>query len=673
MNKESLNGYFDKTALSEDKKTEIKNALRQKFPQYTEIKTQTDKSDEIIKNTEPLKSSAKVKSRRLANGIAIAAAAAIMITAGGAYLYKAGQEDIPTAPTAQDVDIDYYDKKASELYAASQTTIVDLSLQGFIVTSGTADTETYSEALSMNIDSEMYRLSRSSMNDYPLVGFMLRLMEIIDENNYDIDLEHLDFEIVIGDNNNLRYVSINVGEDNVTYPSSEAIEVIYEMQSKADYLARCLYVSGREHETSDLVDDYMKYDEDGDDGLVEISYSKGSYNSPVSEDNPNTIADYVDMLNSGDTEKLNKVYQDFSVKDGTDPQLIMLQVLSSLKSFVSVEDFELLINSDVVLHYGESDKDFYAEVTLDDGTYSMWNAEKTYQEDVKQLYEAASECYKLLDDQGIHIQFDNVNTESIMKAMDIMQENALSSYGKVYEYCLDQTDGFIIYDEGFAAYLNQYLSDNGYTSNMIANGYTLNLEDFEQFTIVFDTIEEMNADFATGVKAVYVNNKGIEAYYPENINRENIKEFVGSENSENDIDDFSDAEKLYNSALLFYIDLKEKGYTVDASEITDKDLINALLSSANLGKLSETDKNVSAEQFAYLVYRGCLENSFEGGKLYGELDLTTLDNFTIVFDEDEDGNRFVSRVRIVVEGDMVFEYPPLNDGQEHEVNANVDD
>ncbi len=659
MNKESLNGYFDKTVLSEDKKTEIKNALRQKFPQYTEVKTQTDKSDEIIKNTEPLKSSAKVKSRRLASGIAIAAAAAIMITAGGAYIYKAGQEDIPTAPSAQDVDVDYYDRQAKELYTASQTVLAELSVQGFTVTPGTADSEAYIEAVDININAEMYRMSRSSMDNFPLVGFMLRLMEVIDENNYDIDLEHLDFEIVIGDNNNLKYVSINVGENKVTYPDSEAIEVTDEMQSKADYLAKCLYVSGSAQNISDLVDDYMKYDDYDDDGLVEISYSKGSYNSPVSEDNPNTIADYVDMLNSGDTEKLNKVYQDFHVKDGTDPQLVMLKVLSSFKSFVSEEDFELLINSDVVLHYGESDKDFYVEVTLDDGTYSMWNAEKTYHEDVKQLYEAASECYKLLNDQGIHIQFGNVNTESIMKAADIMQENALSSYGEVYEYCLDQTDGSIIYDEGFAAYLNQYLSDNGYTSNMISNGYTLNLEDFEQFTIVLDTAEEMNADFATGVKAVYVNHNSIEAYYPTDIDLTDIS----LENPKESNDDFSNEEKLYNSALLFYIYLTEKGYTVDTTEITKETLTNALLSSLNYEELPEKDKIVSSEQFAYMVYKGCLENSFEGGELYGELDLTKFDDFSIEFGEDQFNNPLISRITILVDGDMLYEYPLSNDEQ----------
>lgn len=669
MNRESLNGYFDKAVLSEDKKAEIKNALRQKFPQYAGTNTKTDRSDEIIKNKAPMKGSAKVKSRRLTSGIAIAAAAAIMITAGGAYLYKAGQEDIPTAPSAQAVDIDYYDKKASELYTASQTVLAELTVQGFTVTSGTADTETYNEALSMNIDSEMYRLSRSSMNDYPLVGFMLRLMEIIDENNYDIDLEHLDFEIVIGDNNNLRYVSINVGEDKVTYPSSEAIEVIYEMQSKADYLAKCLYVSGCEYETSELVDDYMKYNDDGDDGLVEFSYSKGSYNSPVSEDNTNTIADYVDMLNSGDTEKRNKVYQDFNVKDGIDPQLIMLQVLSSFKSFVSEEYFELLINSDVTLHYGENDKDFYVEITLADGTYSMWNTEKTNELTAQQLYEAASECYKQLNDSGIAIQYDNVDKESIIQAAEIMNENVLSSYGEVYDFCL--ADGQVISDVGFAAYLSQYLSDNGCTVNSIDNGYTINLEDFEQFTIVFfDSVIEMNADFATGVKMAYVNSNGSEAYYPEKYGFEPYDTpDTDSQAPEDDNLNFSNEEILYNTALLFYIDLDEKGYTVDASEITKEDLTKALLSSADLSKLSETDKNVSAEQFAYLVYKGCLENSFEGGKLYGELDLTTFDDFTIEFGEDEYDNPLVSRVQLLVDGDMLFEYPPIYDGQ----GATVDD
>lgn len=665
MNRESLNSYFDKAALSEDKKAEIKNALRQKFPQYAGTKTQTDRSDEIIRNKAPMKGSAKVKSRRLASGIAIAAAAAIMITAGGAYLYKAGQEDIPTAPSAQDIDIDYYDRKASELYTASQTVLSELTVQGFTVTSGTADTETYNEALSMNIDAEMYRLSRSIMNDYPLVGFMLRLMEIIDENNYDIALEHLDFEIVIGDNNNLKYVSINVGEDKVTYPSSEAIEVTDEMQSKADYLAKCLYISGSTFYTFDLVDDYMKYD---DDGVAAISYSKGSYNSPVSEDNPNTIADYVDMLYNGDNETRNKVYQDFYIQEkGYDPQLVMLAVMSSFKSFVSEEDFELLINSDVVLHYGESDKDFYVEVTLDDGTYSMWNTEKTNELTAQQLYEAASECYKQLNDSGINIQYDNVDKESIVQAADIMKEYGFSGYVEVYDFCL--ADGLIISDVGFAAYLNQYLSDNGYTSNMIFNGYTLNLEDFEQFTIVFDSAEEMNADFATGVKMAYVNSNGSEAYYPEKYGFEPYDTpDTDSQAPEDDNLNFSNEEILYNSALLFYIDLDEKGYTVDASEITKEDLTKALLSSADLSKLSETDKNVSAEQFAYLVYKGCLENSFEGGKLYGELDLTKFDDFSIEFGEDEYGNPLVSRVTILVEGDMLYEYPHIYNGQDQTVD-----
>lgn len=660
MNRESLNSYFDKAALSEDKKAEIKNALRQKFPQYAGTKTQTDRSDEIIRNKAPMKGSAKVKSRRLASGIAIAAAAAIMITAGGAYLYKAGQEDIPTAPSAQDVDIDYYDRKAQELYTASQTVLAELTVQGFTVTSGTADTETYNEALSMDIDAEMYRLSRSIMNDYPLVGFMLRLMKIIDENNYDIALEHLDFEIVIGDNNNLKYVSINVGEDKVTYPDSEAIEVTDEMQSKADYLAKCLYISGSTFYTFDLVDDYMKYD---DDGVAAISYSKGSYNSPVSEDNPNTIADYVDMLYNGDNETRNKVYQDFYIQDkGYDPQLVMLAVMSSFKSFVSEEDFELLINSDVVLYYGESDKDFYVEVTLDDGTYSMWNTEKTNELTAQQLYEAASECYKQLNDSGINIQYDNVDKESIVQAADIMKEYGFSGYVEVYDFCL--ADGLIISDVGFAAYLNQYLSDNGYTSNMIFNGYTLNLEDFEQFTIVFDSAEEMNADFATGVKMAYVNSNGSEAYYPEKGGFEPYDTpDTDSQAPEDDNLNFSNEEILYNSALLFYIDLDEKGYTVDASEITKEDLTKALLSSADLSKLSETDKNVSAEQFAYLVYKGCLENSFEGGKLYGELDLTKFDDFSIEFGEDEYGNPLVSRVTILVEGDMLYEYPHIYNGQ----------
>lgn len=660
MNRESLNSYFDKAALSEDKKAEIKNALRQKFPQYAGTKTQTDRSDEIIRNKAPIKGSAKVKSRRLASGIAIAAAGAIMITAGGAYLYKAGQEDIPTAPSAQDIDIDYYDRKAQELYTASQTVLAELTVQGFTVTSGTADTGTYNEALSMNIDAEMYRLSRSIMNDYPLVGFMLRLMEIIDENNYDIALEHLDFEIVIGDNNNLKYVSINVGEDKVTYPSSEAIEVTDEMQSKADYLAKCLYISGSTFYTFDLVDDYMKYD---DDGVAAISYSKGSYNSPVSEDNPNTIADYVDMLYNGDNETRNKVYQDFYIQDkGYDPQLVMLAVMSSFKSFVSEEDFELLINSDVVLYYGESDKDFYVEVTLDDGTYSMWNTEKTNELTAQQLYEAASECYKQLNDSGINIQYDNVDKESIVQAADIMKEYGFSGYVEVYDFCL--ADGLIISDVGFAAYLNQYLSDNGYTSNMIFNGYTLNLEDFEQFTIVFDSAEEMNADFATGVKMAYVNSNGFEAYYPEKGGFEPYDTpDTDSQVPEDDNLNFSNEEILYNSALLFYIDLDEKGYTVDASEITKENLTKALLSSADLSKLSETDKNVSAEQFAYLVYKGCLENSFEGGKLYGKLDLTTFDDFSIEFGEDEYGNPLVSRVTILVEGDMLYEYPHIYNGQ----------
>jgi len=498
------------------------------------------------------------------------------------------------------------------------------------------------------------------MNDYPLVGFMLRLMEIIDENNYDIALEHLDFEIVIGDNNNLKYVSINVGEDKVTYPSSEAIEVTDEMQSKADYLAKCLYISGSTFYTFDLVDDYMKYD---DDGVAAISYSKDSYNSPVSEDNPNTIADYVDMLYNGDNETRNKVYQDFYIQDkGYDPQLIMLQVLSSNKSFVSVEDFELLINSDIVLYYGESDKDFYVEVTLDDGTYSMWNTEKTNELTAQQLYEAASECYKQLNDSGINIQYDNVDKESIVQAADIMKEYGFSGYVEVYDFCL--ADGLIISDVGFAAYLNQYLSDNGYTSNMIFNGYTLNLEDFEQFTIVFDSAEEMNADFATGVKMAYVNSNGFEAYYPEKGGFEPYDTpDTDSQVPEDDNLNFSNEEILYNSALLFYIDLDEKGYTVDASEITKEDLTKALLSSADLSKLSETDKNVSAEQFAYLVYKGCLENSFEGGKLYGELDLTKFDDFSIEFGEDEYGNPLVSRVTILVEGDMLYEYPHIYNGQ----------
>ncbi|MDO4945145.1 MAG: hypothetical protein Q4E74_08110 [Ruminococcus sp.] len=657
MNKENLNGYFDKATLSEEKKTEIKNALRQKFPQYADVKTQTDRSDEIIKNKETLSGSAKVKPRRFASGAAIAAAAAVMITAGGAYLYKTGQEDIPSPSATRDVDIDsvnYYNQQANELYTASSTTLAELETQGYTVTAGTADTGTYNEAAAMDIDAEMYRISRSNMNDFPLVGFMLRLIEIINENNYDVDLGEYDFEIVIGENNTLKYVSVHFGSETYTYPAADAIDEMNEMQDKADYLAKCLYISGLSGDISILADDHIKYDNNG---LVEISYSKGSYNSPISEDNQTTTAEYVDILYTGDSEKRNKVYQDFYVQDkGTDPKLIMLEVLSSFKSFVSEEDFELLINSDVTLHYGGNKADFYVEITLDNGTYSIWNTEKTNQQTANQLYEAASECYNLLNDKGINIQYDNVTNESIMKAADIMQENNLSSYGEVYEFCLAQTDGFSVSDAGFAAYLNQYLADNGYTVNLIDNGYTINLENFEQFTIVFDYIEEMNADFAAGVKMAYVNNNGFEAYYPTDIDLGNPKE------SNNDLSDenYSDEEKLYNSALLFCIDLTEKGYTVDTADITKETLTKALLSSVNYNELPETNKTVSSEQFAYLLYKGCLENSFEGGKLYGKLDLTTLDDFTIEFGEVESGHHIVSRVTLVVEGDMVYEYPISN-------------
>lgn len=662
MNKENLNGYFDKATLSEEKKTEIKNALRQKFPQYAGVKTQTDGSDEIIKNKETLSGSAKVKPRRFASGAAIAAAAAVMITAGGAYLYKTGQEDIPSPSATRDVDIDsvnYYNQQANELYTASSTTLAELETQGYTVTAGTADTGTYNEAAAMDIDAEMYRISRSSMNDFPLVGFMLRLIEIIDENNYDVDLGEYDFEIVIGENNTLKYVSVHFGSETYTYPSADAIDEMNEMQDKADYLAKCLYISGSVYDTSPLADEYMEYD---DDGSVKISYSKGSYNSPISEDNQTTTAEYVDILYTGDSEKRNKVYQDFYVQDkGTDPKLIMLEVLSSFKSFVSEEDFELLINSDVTLHYGENKADFYVEITLDDSTYSIWNTEKTNQQTANQLYEVASECYNLLNDKGINIQYDNVTNESIMKAADIMQENNLSSYDEVYEFCLSQTDGFSVSDAGFAAYLNQYLADNGYTVNLIDNGYTINLEDFEQFTVVFDHAEEMNADFATGVKMAYVNNNGFESYYPTDIDLTDI-DLGNPKESNNGLSDekYSDEEKLYNSALLFCIDLTEKGYTVDTADITKETLTKALLSSVNYNELPETNKTVSSEQFAYLLYKGCLENSFEGGKLYGKLDLTTLDDFTIEFVEDESGHHTVSRVTLVVEGDMVYEYPISN-------------
>lgn len=664
MNKENLNGYFDKATLSEEKKTEIKNALRQKFPQYAGVKTQTDGSDEIIKNEETLSGSAKVKPRRFASGAAIAAAAAVMITAGGAYLYKTGQEDIPSPSATRDVDIDsvnYYNQQANELYTASSTTLAELETQGYTVTAGTADTETYNEAMDIDINAEMYRISRSNMDEFPLVGFMLRLIEIINENNYDVDLGKYDFEIVIGENNTLRYVSVHFGSETYTYPAADAVDKMNEMQDKADYLAKCLYISGLSlsGDISILADDHIKYDNNG---LVEISYSKGSYNSPISEDNQTTTAEYVDILYTGDSEKRNKVYQDFYVQDkGTDPKLIMLEVLSSFKSFGSEEDFELLINSDVTLHYGENKADFYVEITLDDGTYSMWNTEKTNQQTANQLYEAASECYNLLNDKGINIQYDNVTNESIMKAADIMKENNLSSYGEVYEFCLSQTDGFSVSDAGFAAYLNQYLADNGYTINLIDNGYTINLEDFEQFTVVFDYKEEMNADFATGVKMAYVNNNGFEAYYPTDIDLTDIDLGTPKE-SNNDLSDenYSDEEKLYNSALLFCIDLTEKGYTVDTADITKETLTKALLSSVNYNELPETNKTVSSEQFAYLLYKGCLENSFEGGKLYGKLDLTTLDDFTIEFVENESGHHIVSRVTLVVEGDMVYEYPISN-------------
>lgn len=161
MNRDSLNGYFDKATLSVGKKAEIKNALREKFPQYAENSTAGKSVSSVIPESENIKNKntegARAKPHRLRSGIAIAATAAVVLVAGGAYARNMDIEDTPTSPAANNGDTNQneqiYTEQAKKLYDAAAMLLADLEVMGKKVESNSVDSFTLTEAQNIGIDS----------------------------------------------------------------------------------------------------------------------------------------------------------------------------------------------------------------------------------------------------------------------------------------------------------------------------------------------------------------------------------------------------------------------------------------------------------------------------------------------------------------------------------------
>lgn len=196
--------HYEDVRLSEEQKAEIKFALKERFPQYA--RTGSEMEVKIMENERIIDTGARVKSHsKLKAGIAATAAAALLLTAGVAAVYRMDTGISPGSAQMgmDDVQTGYIDDESSPYFANARTIFSDLAkrsaefeLQGIRYAEDCAviNRDTVLSAREQNITCE------------PQEGEFVSALELaakMDEQlkeERDIDLGELDFEFWIDTN-----------------------------------------------------------------------------------------------------------------------------------------------------------------------------------------------------------------------------------------------------------------------------------------------------------------------------------------------------------------------------------------------------------------------------------------------------------------------------------------